>query len=209
MKRKRKLICTIREKSKQMLSVFFCASSQNTYRCVECTLACWSRDTNFGVRKGVSTYSFASRSVSGLGAASVTGDICVSKCWLLFDWFDNVEDDVRDDIMGNAEPGGGGLRLEKLDDVNGTVIGRVVVWNLYTKKRRFNNIKLDSNPVKNRGNHRVKRSNVVTCYYSSASDRADLVAVPTEKNVFVVVLRILRMFLLVASLWMNYKQNNR
>lgn len=109
-----------------------------TYRCVECTPACWSRDTNFGVRKGVSTYSFASRSVSGLGAASVTGDICVSKCWLLFDWVDNV-DDVSDEIMGNAEPGGGGLRLEKLDDVSGTVIGSVVVWNLREKKRKREN----------------------------------------------------------------------
>lgn len=28
--------------------------------------------------------------------------------------------------MGSVEPGGGGLRLEKLDDVNGTVIGCVV-----------------------------------------------------------------------------------
>lgn len=44
----------------------------------------------------------------------------------MFDWLDNV-DDVSDDIMGNAEPGGGGLRLEKLVDVSGTVIGSVVV----------------------------------------------------------------------------------
>lgn len=29
--------------------------------------------------------------------------------------------------MGNAEPGGGGLRLEKLVDVSGTVMGSVVV----------------------------------------------------------------------------------
>lgn len=43
----------------------------------------------------------------------------------MFDWLDNV-DDVSDDIMGNDEPGGGGLRLEKLV-VNGTVIGSVVV----------------------------------------------------------------------------------
>lgn len=44
----------------------------------------------------------------------------------MFDWLDNV-DEVSDDIMGNAEPGGGGLRLEKLVDVNGTVTGSVVV----------------------------------------------------------------------------------
>lgn len=45
----------------------------------------------------------------------------------MFDWLDNVVDDVSDDIMGNDEPGGGGLRLEKLVLVNGTVIGSVVV----------------------------------------------------------------------------------
>lgn len=117
-----------------LLRLMLCAAV--VYLWVVCTPAWWSRDTSFGVRNGVSTYSFASRSVSGLGAASVTGDICVSKCWLLFDWFDSV-DDVRDDIMGNAEPGGGGLRLEKLVDVSGTVIGSVVAWNLNWNETRI------------------------------------------------------------------------
>lgn len=39
----------------------------------ECS-PCNIRPPNFGVRNGVSTYSLPSRSVSGLGTASVTGD---------------------------------------------------------------------------------------------------------------------------------------
>lgn len=134
-----------------------------TYRCIECTPTCWSRDTNFGVRIGVSTYSFASRSVSGLGAASVTGDICVSNCWLLFDWVDNV-DDVSDDIMGNAEPGGGGLRREKLVDVSGTVIGSVVVWNLIHLKIKWNLVENFVEEKKKHTNEKHFHQNDIRCH---------------------------------------------
>lgn len=71
----------------------------------------------------------------------MTGEICVSNCWLLGDCVDNV-DDVSDEMIGNAEPGGGGLRLEKLVDVNGTVMGSVVVWNLFEfdGKKKWKNL---------------------------------------------------------------------
>lgn len=76
---------------------------------------------NLGVRNGVSTYSLPSRSVSGRGSASVTGDIDADVSKLCTNVFC-----VCDDIVGIAMPGGGGLRLAKLLLVNGTVIGACV-----------------------------------------------------------------------------------
>lgn len=66
----------------------------------------------------MSTYSLASRSVSGRGAASVTGDVvCVSKCWIVAFvafWVDDREVAAAVLINGNAVPGGGGRLREKL-----------------------------------------------------------------------------------------------
>lgn len=68
----------------------------------------------------MSTYSLASRSVSGRGAASVTGDVvCVSKCWIVvFVAFIMVDDRevvaAAVFINGNTVPGGGGRLREKL-----------------------------------------------------------------------------------------------
>lgn len=90
---------------------------------------CWWRDANCGVRNGVSTYSLASRSVSGRGAASVTGDaLCVSKCWLFaFDDVFDVGDNEATATIGNVVPGGGGRLREKLalawSVVSGTIMG--------------------------------------------------------------------------------------
>lgn len=71
----------------------------------------------------MSTYSFPSRSVSGLGAASVTGDMDVASttvvCTVLLLG-------VRDDIVGIEVPGGGGRRREKLVLVCNEDSGRVI-----------------------------------------------------------------------------------
>lgn len=94
--------------------------------CARCNPWCCNRAPSLGVRNGVSTYSFPSRSVSGLGAASVTGDMDVAStvaCTILLLG-------VRDDIVGIVVPGGGGRRREKLvlvcNEDNGRVIGACV-----------------------------------------------------------------------------------